>query len=140
MFTGRRQLKKRIEETSKCFELPPFASPWLSLGSWAIHCQCDTSLESHSRQFESRYRDLGSLGWNTLVRTCVLYDLSLLRCAVCLGALSGRIFFRRTVLVRSVREDRTHAVYMTSCDEVTQSQFSIEFRRERVPKSYRNSK
>ena len=62
---------------SKFFEFPPFAGLWLLLGSWAVHCQCDTSLESHSRQVESRYRDLGSLGWNTLVRTCVLYDLTL---------------------------------------------------------------
>ena len=42
----------------------------------------------------------------------------LLRCAVCLGALSGRIFFRTTVFVRSVREDHMHADYMISCEEV----------------------
>jgi len=47
-----------------------------------------------------------------------------LRCAVCLGALSGRIFFRTTVLVRSVREDRTHADYMTSCEDVSEGAFT----------------
>jgi len=31
MFTGRRQLKKRIEETSKFFELPQFAGLWCRL-------------------------------------------------------------------------------------------------------------
>ena len=39
MFTGRSQLKKRIEETSKFFELPPFAGLLLSVCSLPVRYQ-----------------------------------------------------------------------------------------------------